>query len=102
MNYNEKRDAIADRALELLKKVENDPNLYQENLEDANRILMDAGLFPHMLKKLPPEEFVDRLFRDNKKLDDATDFIPMSKLPKLEQLSDLAYLLTPPYIWEPD
>ena len=95
----QKRDKIADKALALLQELkELDPELAQEQMKDANRIMVDAGLFPNIIRQTDPEEFVTKLFRVNQKLDEVTNFIPLARVSRMDQLTELANLLTPPYL----
>lgn len=95
----QKREVIADKALGLLTELkELDPDLMQEQMKDANRIMVDAGLFPNVIRQTDPEEFVTKLFRVNQKLDEVTNLIPLARVNRMQQLSELANLLTGPFV----
>ena len=99
MNYEKVRSRIADKALTFLRELaRDDPDQVPEAMQDANQALMSAGLLPMGIsRKLPLPEFVDKMFRYNPKLDEATGMVPFRVLMAAESLPDLAHRLTPPY-----
>jgi hypothetical protein len=96
-NCQHPRELIARKALSLLLSMRSYPELQQDEMEEAQRILMDANLLERCLKPMPPEEFVMKVFRDNWRLDEATGYFPLRLVKSRESLSELAHLLTPPY-----
>jgi hypothetical protein len=97
--YEDWRNKIADKMLDDLRHLaKHDPDLCKEQMQDVSRTLVDGGLLQMGIKRsLPLPDFVDKMFRYNQKLDEATNLVPFRVLMSAESLWALAQRLSPPY-----